>query len=388
MIKRLFKRLLLLSFLAAIIFFFAAGKIADRINNKIEKVEDYSISSEAISLHQRLSIVDLHADNLLWDRNPLVRQGHGHVDIPRLKEGNYTLQVFDAVIKTPKNLNYQANSDDTDNIKLLSMANRWPIKSWFNLTERAIHQSRILHHAAASDAGLVVIRSKSDLEYFQKLRNSNSYLIGGLLSIEGLHALENDLNNLDVLYDEGYRIMGLVHFFDNEVVGSSAGIVQGGLTDLGKQVIRKMNQKNIIIDLAHASDQLVDEVLTFSNDPVIVSHAGVKAMMESPRNLSDAQIKRIADKSGLIGIGFWEEAVGGNNPSDIARSIVYVAEMVGIEHVALGSDFDGAVTTSFDSSQIIYITEALLREGMSSDDIAKVMGGNALQFFLDNLPPN
>ena len=388
MIKRLVKRLLLFAFIGAILFFFLAGKIADRLYNQLDELEDYEISTEAKMLHDQLSIVDLHADNLLWDRNPGTELTHGHVDIPRLKQGNYTLQVFDAVIQTPKNLNYHANTGETDNIRTLAMANRWPITAWYDLTARAIHQSNILHEAAKFDAGLMIIKSTSDLDYFMKLRKSNSYLIGGLLSIEGLHALENDLKNLDILYDKGYRIMGLVHFFDNEVGGSSAGQNKGGLTDLGKNVIRRMNSKNIIIDLAHASDRLITDVLTLTSQAVIVSHTGVKAIHASPRNLSDEQIIAIANNGGLIGIGFWAEAVGNTHPQDIARSIKYVIELVGVDHVALGSDFDGAVTTSFDSSQIIYITEALLREGLSREQIHQVMGGNALRFFKENLPSN
>ena len=151
-------------------------------------------------------------------------------------------------------------------------------------------------------------------------------------------------------------------------------------------VQQKMNQRKIIIDLAHASDQVIDEVLELSTEPVIVSHTGVKGMVASQRNLSDRHIRAIADKGGLIGIGFWAEAVGSTHPQDIARSITYVAELVGSEHVALGSDFDGAVETSFDSSEIIYITEALLREGMPHEDIKKVMGENALNFLQRNLP--
>ena len=386
MIKRFLRFSITIAVIALVIFFFVAGKIADRLYNKIESVETYEISPRAKDLHQKLQIVDLHADNLLWDRNPTAELGHGHVDLPRLIEGNYSLQVFDAVIKTPKNLNYKANSGDTDNVRTLAMANRWPIDTWYSLVNRAIYQSEVLHEASVASANLTIIKNKGDLDYFLKLRNSNSYLIGGLLSIEGLQALEGKLSNLEVLYDNGYRMLGLVHFYDNEVGGSSAGINKGGLTDLGKQVIREMNRKSIIIDLAHASESLIEDVLALTTKPVVVSHTGAKGVYNSPRNLSDDHLKRIAAKGGLIGMGFWQEAAGGIHPEDIARSIRYVVELVGADHVALGSDFDGAVTTSFDSSQIIYLTEALLREGLSEADIKKIMGENALRFFREHLP--
>jgi microsomal dipeptidase-like Zn-dependent dipeptidase len=161
---------------------------------------------------------------------------------------------------------------------------------------------------------------------------------------------------------------------------------KGGLTDFGRRIIREMNKQNIIIDLAHASPALIQDVINMSTKPVVVSHTGVQGTYNSPRNLSDEEIRMIAENGGLIGIGFWAEAVGSTHPSSIARAIRYTADLVGVEHVALGSDFDGAVTTAFDSSQIIYLTEALLREGFTSEQIRLIMGGNQIRFFLENLP--
>lgn len=372
--------------LGAVIFFFIVGKIADRIYNQTEDLRDFEISSRAEALHQKLLVADLHADNLLWDRDPLTRKNHGHVDIPRLIEGNYALQVFDAVIKVPKDINYTSNNDRTDATRTLVIANRWPFRTWFSEFERAIYQSQKLHEAAEESSSLEIIRNQSDLRYFMGMRKSNSYRVGGVLALEGMHAIEDELGNVDRLFDAGYRIMGLVHFFDNEVGGSSAGEEQGGLTDLGYRVIRRMEEKKIIIDLAHASPTLINEVLEVATRPVIVSHTGVKGIHKSPRNLSDTEIRKIAENGGLIGIGFWPEAAGDGHPLSIARSIRYVIDMVGIEHVALGSDFDGAVTTMFDASEIAYLTEALIQEGFSDDQIQKIMGQNIIAFLQKNLP--
>ncbi|MFT4736542.1 MAG: membrane dipeptidase [Cyclobacteriaceae bacterium] len=387
MIRKIFKRILIFAVIGTILFFFLGGKITDRMKNKTASLEDYPVSQEAISLHRNIRVADLHADNLLWDRDITQKYSHGHVDIERLIEGNFTLQVFDAVIKTPKNLNYLANTDKTDNITLLAMANRWPPKTWFSLLERARHQSAILYGAARESPSLSIITSQSDLNYFLKLRSSNSYLVGGLLSIEGLHALEGELKNLDVLYDDGYRILGLVHFFDNAVGGSSAGVEKTGLTDFGTQVIRIMERKNMIVDLAHASPDLIRDVLAIAKRPVIVSHTGIAGIHTSPRNLTDEQVIGIANTGGLIGIGFWEEALGDLHPSSIARTARYLTDLVGVDHVSLGSDFDGAVETSFDASQIIYVTEALIQEGFTPDEIKQIMGGNIIDFMVKNLPP-
>jgi microsomal dipeptidase-like Zn-dependent dipeptidase len=253
MLRKIIRFLVSILLILIVVFFFVVGKITDRVYNKVEDIPEIQLSQETKKLHSKILVADLHADNLLWDRDPLDRLSHGAVDIPRLIEGGYALQVFDAVIKTPKNQNYTSNTGDTDNIQLLAMANRWPISSWFNLTERALHQSEILHEAANESPNLEIIKSKEDLRYFLSLRKSNSYKVGGILSIEGLHALENEFSNLQVLYDAGYRMMGLVHFFDNEVGGSSAGVDQGGLTDFGRRIVKEMERRQIIIDLAHAS---------------------------------------------------------------------------------------------------------------------------------------
>ena len=308
------------------------------------------------------------------------------MDIPRLMKGNFALQVFDAVIKTPKGINYESNTDETDNVTLLSMVNRWPIKSWFSLCARAIHQSNIIKRVAEKSSNLSFVQSKSDLNEVLKKQDDGEVVIAAIMSLEGLHALEAKQENLDRLFHAGFRMMGLVHFFDNAVGGSSSGVEKGGLTEFGMEIIKLMEKKKIIVDLAHSSPALIQDVLAIVTRPIIVSHTGVKGVHNSPRNLSDKEIKQIAAVDGLIGIGFWPEAVGGLHPSKIAMSIRYVVDLVGIEYVALGSDFDGAVTTSFDASQIIYVTEALVQEGFSEEEIIKIMGRNQIEFFLKNLP--
>lgn len=382
--------LVVLIILGLTVFFFVVGKWVDRDTNVSLRDSDEPIivSERARKLHPKIAVADWHADNLLWDRDPLTKLDHGHVDIPRLIEGNFAIQVFDAVIKVPQGLNYESNTDKTDQIKMLSMANRWPVSSWFGLTERALHQSQVLHRAADESSDLVIIKTGGDMEYFMKQWHTNGGMIGGVLSIEGLHALEGKLENLQVLIDAGYRMFGLVHFFDNEIGGSSAGVAQGGLTDLGRQVVRIMNESSIIIDLAHASDQLIDEVLEMSTKPIVVSHTGVKGVHDSPRNLSDRHIRAIAEKGGVIGIGFWDEAVGGQSVNDIARAIRYTVDVAGVDHVGLGSDFDGAVTAPFDAAQIILLTEALMTVGFGDEEITKIMGGNQISFLMENLPAN
>ncbi|MEM9327143.1 MAG: dipeptidase [Bacteroidota bacterium] len=386
-LKRLKGALLLILVIGALAFFLGAGTYVDRkMNVRLLDELPQTVSSQARDLHRDLVIADWHADNLLWARDPLDRLDRGHVDIPRLIEGNFSLQVFDAVIKTPRGQNYESNDDNTDNIMYIAMANRWPVGSWFNLTKRALHQSDILHRAAEQSSSLTLIKTRGELDIFLKLRRNNTTKVGGLLAVEGLHALEGKLENVDVLYDAGFRVMGLVHFFDNEIGGSSAGVEKGGLTTFGKEVIQRMNSMGIIIDLAHASAATFDEVIQFSTKPVIVSHTGVKGTYDSPRNLSDQQLRALAEKGGIVGIGFWDGAVGSTSIESITQAIRHAVSVAGIDHVSLGSDFDGGTTILFDASQIILLTDGLLRAGFNKEEVAKIMGGNQVRFLLEQLP--
>jgi len=386
--RKSIKYILTLFLFVFLIFFFVGGKVADRYMNKVETLDNYEPSLHAKQLHKDLIIADLHADNLLWDRDLTITTSHGMVDLPKLISGNYTLQVFDAAIKSPKNLNYPSNSTDSDIITLLSAANRWPIQSWFSLYHRALHQSELLKSAVQKSSQLNFIQTQDDLNYFLRLRKNNSYKIGAILSLKGLDALEGNFQNLNGLFEAGFRIIGLVHLFDNEIGGSSVGESKQGLTDFGKRIIRQMEKKEIIIDLAHASTNLIKDVLKIVKRPVIVSHTGIKGSFDSPNNLSDADVIAIAKNGGLVGIGFWKKAVGSIHPASIAAAIRYTSDLIGVDHVALGSDFDGAVTTSFDASKIILITEALIQENFSDEEIKKIMGGNQIKFLKYNLPTN
>ena len=142
----------------------------------------------------------------------------------------------------------------------------------------------------------------------------------------------------------------------------------------------------MLVDISHAATATVDDILAVATRPVVASHSGVLGSCESVRNLGDEHLRRIAGSGGVIGIGFWPEVCCGDDATAIARAIRHAVDVMGAEHVALGSDFDGAVPVPFDATGLVQITDALLAEGFGERDIRRVMGGNVLRLLAENLP--
>jgi membrane dipeptidase len=142
-----------------------------------------------------------------------------------------------------------------------------------------------------------------------------------------------------------------------------------------------------VIDIAHASHAAVAEMLAMATKPVVSSHGGVQATCKVNRNLTDDEIRGVAKTGGVIGIGYWDGAICDTSPKAIARAIVHVRDLVGIDHVGLGSDYDGATTVGFDTAGVAHVTQALMDAGLSEEEIAKVMGGNVLRVLSQTLPP-
>jgi membrane dipeptidase len=374
----------LAAILGMIIFSLGPSFVAARLN-PVSDVELAPISSETQTLHQSLAITDLHADSLLWGRNLAELAKVGQVDIPRLRQGNVALQVFTVVTKVPAPLRLEGNSNRSDDITKLAILQRWPIPAWFSLKQRALHQANQFSTLAAAGQ-LIAIKTSQDLQNYLTLRQRNPKLTAGLLGLEGAHALEGKLENVDLLYQAGFRLIGLAHFFDNEVSGSAHGLKRGGLTPFGRDVLKRMTDLDMVVDLAHASSQTIDQVLQITKRPVLISHTGVKGTCDNPRNLSDRQLQQIAQNDGLIGIGFWKTAVCGQEAAAVAQAIRYASDKIGVEHVALGSDFDGAVRMPFDVANLAQVTQALQIAGFTEPEIAKIMGLNALNFFQKLLP--
>ena len=374
--------------LAVVGYFTVAAPIADARYNTVQAEPPYDAAERAEALHDTLMVADLHNDLLLWPRDPLTRYDRGHSDVPRLREGGVGLQVFAAVTQVPRGRSYAGtDAEALDQIPFLAAAQRWPVRTWASRLQRALYQAQKLRRATARDDALTLLRSRADLEALGSRRREAPDAMGALLAVEGLHALEGDAAHVDTLVDAGYRMMSLTHLHDNALGGASTGLEKGGLTDFGAAVVDRLTARDVTIDLAHASEALIDDVLARTDGPVVVSHTGVRATCDSPRNLSDRHIEAIAARGGVIGVGLWETAVCGTGPAPAARAMRHVADLVGVEHVALGTDFDGTVSVPFDATGLPRLTEALLNEGFTPREAEQIMGQNVERVLRQTLPP-
>lgn len=363
---------------------------AERINamNNVFPHPPHAVSDEAKQLHARLAVADWHADSLLWSRDLLEQSERGQVDLPRLRAGNVAVQVFDSVTRVPsKGTNLQDNPAVGDKIRLLAVADSWPLSTWFSRFARAEYQlSKLFDLEQRAPEQIKVVLTQADLNAVLAERAQGSQKLAAVMGTEGMHALDGKLENVQGLFDAGYRIAGLTHFFDNKVGGSLHGQSDEGLTEFGRAVVKEMDRLGMIVDVAHASYAMVEDVLALSPRPVVVSHTGVRGACDSHRNLPDTLMQKIAAAGGIIGVGFWDTATCGRTPEAIVDNIRYAIDLLGVERVSLGSDFDGSVDTPIDVSELVVLTDIMLKRGFSETEIAAVMGGNQIRFLQQWLP--
>ena len=380
----------LLSCALVAVFFLLGPQWVDRNANQVLGDPGRAPTPEARALHAQLIVGDLHADSALWGKDLLKRNDWGQVDLPRLVEGGAALQMFTAVTKSPRGQNYEKNASDTaDNITLLAMAQRWPAEAYDSLFARAMLQAGRVQAAAEHSPQLTLITTQAELRELLARRSRGDSIVGALLGTEGSHALDGKLENIGGLFGAGFRMMGLHHFFDNRLGGSLHGESQAGLTPFGEQAVRAMQDKGIMIDVAHSSEATVRDTLRITGSgALIVSHTGFNGHCPSPRNISDETMALITEAGGLIGVGFWSDVTCGEGVDAIASAIRYGIDQFGVDHIALGSDWDGSVTTPIDASQLPHLTQALLDAGLTQNEVRAVMGGNMARFLAQHLPSN
>ncbi|MCO5183484.1 MAG: membrane dipeptidase [Anaerolineae bacterium] len=375
------------AFAAFVTLFIWVGNNLERLLNRVIDTPLPPVAATTAALHNKSIVADLHCDSLLFGRDLLQHSTVGHIDLPRLQIGGVNIQIFAAATQIPIGFNINRTSNRLPDI--LTLAGYAQRSGMARLTpfERALRHAATLHTAADQSRGqLHLIRNRTELDAFISAWHDDPTLVAALLALEGVYPLDPDPQRLAALVAAGYRIFGLTHFRDNSFAASAHGTDQGGLTSRGRDFVQRCNELSLLLDLAHLSPQGIDDVLRLTTRPVIWSHGGVKGIVHNARNLGDDHIRAIAAQNGLVGIGYWRTAVGGRSPRHVAESILYVVELVGPDYVVLGSDFDGAIRTGFDTTALPAITQELVNAGVDDDAIRKIIGGNVVRLLQTALP--
>jgi membrane dipeptidase len=325
-------------------------------------------SDQARALHQAHPAIDLHADTLMWSRwlgydlhkahePPLVRAAFGgHIDLPRMRQGGVGAQFF----------------------SLVSL----PVAERMRGMARAIHeQIDILDDAMARHpAELRLARTGADVEACRR-----DGAVAALLGIEGAHALEGDLDRVEVFARRGVRYLGLLHFTANEAGHPAYGRGRRdaeGLTPWGLDLVRRCEAAGVIVDLAHINRRGFLDACAVATRPPIVSHTGVLGAFDHWRNIDDAQLRAVADRGGVVGVIFYPRYLGGHGLGPVVKHLLHILDVVGEDAPALGSDWDGFIIPTRELSDprgLPLLTDALLAAGVSERVVGKILRGNALR---------
>lgn len=329
------------------------------------------VTPEARALHDECLVMDLHCDTLLNETllgyDPTVRHRNRlpgspwlfHADIPRLKAGGVGAVALGIVVNPLRR------------------------KSALRATHQGLAQMASWMDRAPAD--VLVVDSAEDIRRAQ--REGKVAVFGGL---EGAHGLSGRLDALQGVRDAGLRYVGLVHFTKNRAATPAAGFRANsteGLTDYGRDLVDELAERRILLDLAHLNHAGFLEAAERSPRPVIVSHTGVRGAFDSWRNIDDQQLRAVADSGGVICIIFAPYYLEGRTrgkAEGIVRHIQHVIDVVGEEHVGLGSDFDGFVVPPVDmpdTSHMPWLTQLMMDAGLSDRQIRKCLGANMLRVF-------
>lgn len=318
----------------------------------------------ARELHEESIIFDGHCDTLQavlrGERRLDERSSEGHLDLPRMREGGVTAQIF-AICLGSECLPSGA------------------VKQTLRMLDACYRE------LADNPDSLTLATSAADIE-----RAKEEGKVAAVLGLEGAEALEGDLGVLRMFYRLGVRNIGLTWNRRNQAAdGLDEARTGGGLTTFGVELVRKMNRLGIMIDVAHLAPAGVRDVLELSEAPVIASHTNAYALCPHRRNLMDERLEAIAAKGGVVGVTFVPGFVAENKEEASLERLVdhidHIAKVAGIDHVGLGSDFDGfgdqPMSGLEDVTKLPNITAGLLGRGYSADEVKKILGGNLLRVF-------
>lgn len=323
-----------------------------------------SSDADPLRIHKDAILIDTHNDFIyqVYEKGVdfAIRNPGTQSDLPKLKEGGVDVQVFAVWIPTRE------------------------LKRSYEFT---VEQIGRLKDMASANASQFEFAEKSD----DILRITGEGKLCGIIGVEGGTAVEDDAGKVKELFDLGVRYIGLTWNNSNLIATSAKDETgkgkKGGLTDFGREVIAKMNETGMLIDVSHLGEKSFWDVIGISEDPIIASHSNSYTLNPHFRNLTDAQIKAIAEKGGYIGINFCDKFLvesGGAEIEDVLRHIDYIRDLVGIDCIGIGSDFDGGITAPAgleDATKYPELTKRLLERGYPVSDVKKILGENFLRVF-------
>ncbi len=339
------------------------GYVSKVFDTQVSDGDQLEIKLE--SIHSHATLVDLHNDileKLIVESGYHLKDRHdyNHTDIPRMQEGGVDVQFF-AVWVAPGNIGSGYYN------QTLAMVNIFK-------KEISDNQGTIGQATTAAQAEALV----------------RSHKIAAVLAIEGGHSIENVIGKLIHLYNEGARYLTITwnNSTDWAVSAQDSRSETVGLSEFGKRVIRTMDSLGMIIDVSHTGIKTIEDILSITKNPIIASHSGARALRDHYRDLYDEQIKAIANSGGVVGVVFYPPFLVSSNHAyvdDVVDHIDYIVNLVGIDYVALGSDFDGIGTNTVvgldNISKYPLVTIELLRRGYTQGEIEKILGGNFLRVF-------
>ena len=316
------------------------------------------------TIHSKYTLIDLHNDVLevmVGDPDYHLADFHtyNHTDIPRLQQGGVDVQFFSIWVSPTGYTNYFQQA----------------------LVMRDLFYSEL-------DANPSTIEQATTMSQALQINNQNK--IAAVIGVEGGHHIENSLDNIDTLYNAGMRYLTIT--WNNSTswaisAQDSRTLVQG-LSNFGRDVIRKLDSLGVIIDVSHVGIRTISDILAITNNPIIASHSGARAIRDHYRNLYDDQIQAIANGGGVIGIVFYPPFLTSNPPAqinDVIAHVDHIVNLVGTDHIAIGSDFDGIGTNVVvgleDVTKYPDLTLALLQHGYTELEVAKFLGGNFRRVF-------
>lgn len=310
--------------------------------------------------------------------------GRGHVDLPRLRAAGVNVVGLTVATAWPdlrgslSRLHYRSLG-----LPRSAVGSNMAIAEWLT--------GRIHRWCAESAGGMVVVRSSGDLDACL----ASGGPVGVLIGVQGGHVLDGSLENVARLREVGVRMFALAHVMDNALVGSSTGRHGSGLTDYGREAIAELEAQSIIVDLAHMSLVGVAEALPMLRRPFVLSHTGLSDLAGSVnrfrdysparRNIPASLAREIGAAGGLIGIVLSTQLLGGSSLSDAVATIRLAIASAGQDHVAIGSDMDGALKMIIDMNGLPALTDALLKSGLSRNSVECVLGGNAMDLLRSTL---